>query len=223
MKGYRDLKHTKIDTDRVKRRGFPETIFCEGKTLDQIVDIFNAMKSHGSNVLMTRASQEVFKSLHYLDGRTVYNQQGRVIALEQKPLKKVGLVYVVTAGTSDIPVAEEAVSTLEVFGNNTKKIYDVGVAGIHRLFSYEKELRKANCIIAVAGMDGAMPSVIAGRVNVPVIGVPTSVGYGVCDNGWTALRAMLASCAEGLSVVNIDGGFKGATVASMINRAQHKV
>ncbi len=208
-----------IDNHRAIRRGFPETIFAQGKTAGQVLKIFQHMADNGSNVLATRVSQEQFEQmLPDLPKGTVYHSLSRVLYLQQihTPLKE-GIV-VVTAGTSDIPVAEEAAITAELMGHSVERVFDVGVAGLHRVINKLPILNKANVVVVVAGMEGALASVVAGLVAVPVIAVPTSIGYGASFQGLAALLAMLNSCANGVSVVNIDNGFGAGTMAAMINR-----
>lgn len=216
---FEDLGFAKIDHHRALRRGQPETIFCAGKTPAQVTAIVGSMREHGANVLGTRATPEIAEAVRAAHPDVTYHEMARAITLTQdtpEPLS--GYIAVVCAGTSDLPVAEEASITCEAFGNTVERITDVGVAGIHRLFDARERLFGANVIIVCAGMEGALPSVVAGLVACPVIGVPTSVGYGTSFNGITALLGMLNSCASGLTVVNIDNGFGAAAAASGINR-----
>jgi len=216
---YEDLGFAKIDYNREARRGFPEVIYCEGKTPKQVKEIALRMYEKGSNVLGTRASIEHFEALKEVCDKAVYYDVARIISIkseETKPTK--GVIGVVAAGTSDLPVAEEAAVTAELMGNSVKRIYDVGVAGIHRLMSKVEELRKFRVIICIAGMEGALPTVVGGLVACPIIAVPTSVGYGANFHGLSALLAMLNSCSSGVSVVNIDNGFGAAYSASLINK-----
>ena len=215
---YSDLGFAKLDLERQKRRGASEAVFCECKTDEQLIKIFSEFKTQGQNVIGTRVSVEQSEILKTEFEGINYNECARVITLIQKPVKKIGEIAVCTGGTGDIPVAEEASVTAEFFGSNVKKYYDVGVAGIHRLMSNIDEIRKANVIITVAGMEGALGGIITGLVDVPVIAVPTSVGYGSSFKGLSALLTMLNSCAEGMTVVNIDNGFNAGYSASQINR-----
>lgn len=216
---FEDLDFAKVDHHRELRTGSPEVIFCQGKTPDQVVQITRAMKAKGNNILATRANEEVLRDLQTDFPEGVIHKLARIFVLKQReivpPLTKVA---VVTAGTADIPVAEEAAVTAEVFGNTVDRIFDVGVAGIHRLYRQLPRIREARVIVAVAGMEGALPSVLGGLVDKPVIAVPTSVGYGANFNGLSALLTMLNSCSNGISVVNIDNGFGAGYLASMINK-----
>ena len=215
---YQDLSFAKIDHHRELRRGFPEVIYGPGKTNDQIVKISRAILKKKSNLLITKVEPNVFIKINKKIPKLKYNPQAKVAYLKQKkpPLGK-GKIVIITAGTSDIPVAEEAAITCDVLGNQIEKLYDVGVAGLHRLFGEYDRIRDARVIIVVAGMEGALPSVIAGISNVPVVAVPTSVGYGASLNGLAALLAMLNSCPGGVGVVNIDNGFGAGYLASSIN------
>jgi len=215
---YLELNFSKPDIDRQKRRGNSETIFCECKTSEQLIEIFSAFKNAGQNVLGTRASKEQAADLQKVLPEINYNEQAKCLTLIQNKIEKIGEVAICTGGTGDIPVAEEAAETAEFFGSNVKKYYDIGIAGIHRLLSKIDEIKNANAIIAVAGMEGALGGVIAGMVDVPVISVPTSVGYGSSFNGLSALLTMLNSCSEGMTVVNIDNGFNAGYSANQINR-----
>ena len=215
---YLDLNFAKIDIDRQKRRGNSETVFCECKTSKQLVEIFSAFKVAGQNVLGTRASEKQASELRKVLPEIKYNEQAKCLTLIQNKIEKVGEIAVCTGGTGDIPVAEEAVETAELFGSNVKKYYDVGIAGIHRLLDKIEDIKKANAIIAVAGMEGALGGVISGMVDVPVIAVPTSIGYGSSFSGLSALLTMLNSCSEGMTVVNIDNGFNAGYSANQINR-----
>jgi NCAIR mutase (PurE)-related protein len=216
---YIDLGCAKLDTHRELRVGYPEVIFCPGKTNEQIKTIIEAMMEGDANILATRASVEVFAAVKEVCPAALYNPLARTITLTRKklPLSK-KYIAVVTAGTSDLPVAEEAAVTSEIFGNRVERIVDVGVAGVHRLFDQLDLIRGARVIIVVAGMEGALPSVVGGLVDKPIIAVPTSVGYGASFQGVAALLAMLNSCAGGVSVVNIDNGFGAGYMASMINK-----
>ena len=219
---FEDLGFAKVDHHRPLRKGYPETIFCEGKTPDQIVTIANRMREHGSNVLGTRCKSAAMEAVLAQCPGAVHHEAARAFTITVEPPAPLdGYVGVVCAGTSDIPVAEEAVVTCETMGCKVERIYDVGVAGIHRLLGQRDRLEAASAIIVCAGMEGALPSVIAGLVRAPVIGVPTSVGYGAGFGGFAALLGMLNSCATGLTVVNIDNGFGAAVAAAMINRIAH--
>jgi pyridinium-3,5-biscarboxylic acid mononucleotide synthase len=220
---FEDLGFAKLDHHRALRQGMPEVIFAEGKTPNQVADIFTRIAAHGGNVLATRATEEqyaaVAAALPRAECRPEYRPLPRAIVLKRDRKKHgKGVIVVVSAGTSDIPVAEEAVVTAELMGNNVQHIYDVGVAGIHRLLAHRGALAKARVIVVCAGMEGALPSVVGGLVGVPVIAVPTSVGYGAAFEGLAALLGMMNSCASNVSVVNIDNGFGAGYVASLINR-----
>ncbi len=213
-----DVGFAKIDHHRSLRTGYPEVIYGEGKTAPQIADIFSRLAKRHPTVLCTRASNQAAKSVKKILPQAVYHPAPRLIELRQETIEPVGCVVVACAGTSDLPVAEEAALVLEAFGSRVERVYDAGVAGIHRLMAQTPVLRRANCVVAVAGMEGAMPSVIGGLVDVPVIAVPTSIGYGANLNGIAALLSMLSSCASGISVVNIDNGFGAGYQADMINK-----
>ncbi|HBT49648.1 MAG: NCAIR mutase (PurE)-related protein [Caldanaerobacter subterraneus] len=216
---YEDLGFAKIDYHRELRKGFPEVIFCEGKTPYQVREIALAMHRKEVDVLGTRASREHFEAVKEVIDKAIYYEEARIISVKNTPLKKTnGIIGVVAAGTSDLPVAEEAAVTAELMGNTVKRFYDVGVAGLHRLLHKLDEIRKCRVLIAVAGMEGALPTVLGGLVSAPVIAVPTSVGYGANFKGLSALLAMLNSCASGVTVVNIDNGFGAAYAATLINR-----
>jgi len=217
---YEDLGFAKIDSHREIRRGIPEAVYCPGKTTDQIVAIVKRMVSSKSLALATRASPEIYERLQEnLDGvPVVYHEKARLVVAGKVPAPRRGNVLVVTAGTSDIPVAEETAVTAEVLGNRVTRLYDVGVAGIHRVLDHRELLQKAKVVVVVAGMEGALPSVVAGLVDVPVIAVPTSVGYGASFDGLAALLAMMNACSPGVAVVNIDNGFGAGYLASTINR-----
>ena len=215
---YEDLGFAKLDHQRSLRSGFGEVIFCEGKSIIHLKEIFKRFYEHDTNVLGTRATQEQYEKVREILPMIKYDPLSRILSIQKIDKVKIGCIAVCTGGTSDIPVAEEAAQTAEFFGSNVVRIYDVGVAGIHRLFSKIDEIREANCIIAVAGMEGALGGVIAGLVDKPVIAVPTSIGYGANFGGIAALLTMLNSCAEGLSVVNIDNGFGAGYISTQINR-----
>ncbi len=215
---YEDLNFAKIDHHRELRRGFPEIVFGAGKTDAQILKIAEAILRKGSNLLITRVEPKVYTKIKKQIPKARYNSLAKAIYLKQKnPPPGKGRIVIITAGTSDIPVAEEAAVTCEILGNEIDKIYDIGVAGLHRLFGELGTIKKARVIITAAGMEGALPSVIAGITEVPIIAVPTSVGYGTSFKGIAALLAMLNSCPGGLAVVNIDNGFGAAYIASLIN------
>jgi len=217
---YQDLGFARLDHHRGLRQGLPEVVFCEGKTTEQVVSIVQSLASHGGPVLATRASEAVFRAVAAVEPAAAYDALGRTILLGDPlaPPPRPG-VLVLTAGTADIPVAMEAAVTAEVMGNEVQRIYDVGVAGLHRLLDLREALARAHVIVVVAGMDGALPTVVGGLVNVPVIAVPTSVGYGASYGGLAALLTMLNSCAPGIAVVNIDNGFGAGYVAGLINAA----
>lgn len=216
---FKDLGHTRIDNHRELRTGYPEVIFSEGKTPDQVRSIMEYMSTQKANILCTRASREIFDAVREGIPAAEYNETGRTITLKQvKTELTKTYISILTAGTSDMPVAEEAAVTAELFGNRVKRYFDVGVAGIHRLYHNLDEIKKARVIIVIAGMEGALPSIVGGLVDKPIIAVPTSIGYGASFNGLAALLGMLTSCASGVSVVNIDNGFGAAYMASMINK-----
>ena len=215
---FKDLGFAKLDTHRGIRKGFPEVIYCEGKKITDIRKIFKELAGHGGNVLATRADKKVYTAVKKDFKKAQYDPDARTITLIKKPIKKQGLVIIISAGTSDIPVAKEACITAQMLGANTKKIFDVGVAGIHRLLAHTEILQKAKVVVVAAGMEGALPSVVGGLVDKPVIAVPTSIGYGASFGGITPLLAMLNSCASGVVVVNIDNGFGAGYAAGLINR-----
>ncbi|ABC77893.1 nickel pincer cofactor biosynthesis protein LarB [Syntrophus aciditrophicus] len=216
---YLDVGCAKIDTHREWRVGYPEVIFCSGKTVEQVKAIVKAMLEREANILATRASEDLFEEIRKICPAAVYSSLARAFTIKRKALEvSSGYIALVTAGTSDLPVAEEAAVTAELFGNRVERIVDVGVAGIHRLFYNLEAIRGARVVIVVAGMEGALPSVVGGLVDKPVIAVPTSVGYGASFNGLSALLAMLNSCASGVCVVNIDNGYGAGYLAGMINR-----
>lgn len=215
---YSDLDVAKLDYHRAIRVGYPEVIYCEGKAIEHLKTIIDHMVKREANILATRVSEEAYRAILEVTENAVYYKIPRICVINPKKTEGTGKIAVVTGGTADIPVAEEAAVTCEVFGNNVDRIYDVGVAGIHRLLHNMDRIRDANVIIAVAGMEGALASVVAGLVDVPVIGIPTSVGYGANFSGLSALLTMLNSCAAGIGVVNIDNGFGAAYLASQINK-----
>jgi NCAIR mutase (PurE)-related protein len=216
---FEDLGFAKLDHHRALRQGIPEVIFAQGKTPSQVAEIFTRLAAHGSNVLATRATEEQYAAVAAAISRAEYRPLARAIVLKRdRKQHGKGVIVIVSAGTSDIPIAEEAVVTAELMGNEVQHIYDVGVAGIHRLLAHRGALAKARVIVVCAGMEGALPSVVGGLVGVPVIAVPTSVGYGAAFEGLAALLGMMNSCASNVSVVNIDNGFGACYVASLINR-----
>lgn len=215
---FEDLGYAKVDHHRCVRNGVPEVIYCEGKTIPQIQGIVQHLASVHCNILATRAAPEVFSAIQEVEADSNYHELARIVVVKPRVVSKAGNIAVVCAGTSDLPVGEEAAVTAEVLGNRVHRIYDVGVAGLHRLLSVCDELFKANVAVVVAGMEGALASVVGGLVSCPVIGVPTSVGYGASFGGIAALLSMLNSCASGVSVVNIDNGFGAGYQASLINQ-----
>jgi len=215
---FEDLGFARIDHHRALRQGFPEVVLGLGKTPAQVASISKEIVGRGSTLLVTRASREVFEAVKAVVPDATYLEPARLITLRQQDIPPgTGRVLVVAAGTSDLPVAEEAACTAELMGNDVDRLYDVGVAGLHRLLNERDRLFTARIIIVVAGMEGALPSVVSGLVAVPVIAVPTSIGYGASFGGIAALLGMLNSCASGVSVVNIDNGFGAANIASLIN------
>jgi len=212
-----DMGHTKFDTHRSLRQGFPEVIFGAGKKIEHLLDLVKEANKRNGTVLITRLDTKAGATLKRKFPKGIHDPLSRTFILGRLPEKPHGLVAVVTAGTSDIPVAEEAAVTLGIMGHNVLKIYDIGVAGIHRLLGHLEPLRRAKAVIVIAGMEGALASVVGGLVCVPVIAVPTSVGYGASFGGVSALLGMLNSCSSNVSVVNIDNGFSAAMVAGLIN------
>jgi NCAIR mutase (PurE)-related protein len=222
---YEDLGYAKVDHHRQTRNGFPEVIFCQGKTVDQVNGIVSAlMKAKNKNILATRASREIYEGIKEIAPNCVYHETARIVVVpgeeEMDAPKSAGTIAIITAGTADIPVAEEAAITAETLGNKVDRIYDVGVAGIHRLFAQIDRINAAKVVIVVAGMEGALASVVGGLVDSPVVAVPTSVGYGASFEGLSALLTMLNSCASGIGVVNIDNGFGAGYLASTILRIE---
>jgi len=217
---YRDLGFAKLDLHRELRTGYGEVIFCAGKTKEQIKTIFQALlREDVLNVMATRADQDIFEEIKSFCPDAVYHPQARIITVQREEIVYTkSYISIVSAGTSDLPVAEEAAVTAEFFGNRTVRIYDVGVAGIHRLLSHLDTIQGGRVCIVIAGMEGALPSVLGGLIDKPIIAVPTSVGYGASFQGLSALLAMLNSCAPGVTVVNIDNGFGAALAASKINK-----
>jgi NCAIR mutase (PurE)-related protein len=217
---FEDLGYARIDHHRSLRKGFPEVIWGEGKSSNQILSIMKEMKRKGQNVLITRLDEKKAKDIQKAFPKCRYSPRSKVLTYLIHPVRSEGkgTILVITAGTTDIPVAEEAVITAQFMGNHVETLYDVGVAGIHRLLSERERLEGARVLVVVAGMEGALPSVVGGLVDRPVIAVPTSVGYGTSFGGITALLAMLNSCASGVAVVNIDNGFGAGYMASLMNR-----
>lgn len=217
---YEDLDFAKIDHHRMMRQGFPEVVFCLGKTVPQVVAIMERLAMHNPNILGTRATMEMYLGVKAVLPAAQYDEISKLIILERDkvPTDDNRVILVMTAGTSDLPAAEEAAITAEIMGNKVERIYDVGVAGIHRLFAQQDRILKANVIIVAAGMEGALVSVVGGMVEKPVIALPTSIGYGASFGGIAALLGMLSSCAAGVSVVNIDNGFGAGRLASIINK-----
>ncbi len=215
---YTDLGFARIDHHRELRTGYPEIVYCAGKTPDQVKAIFHAMEGHDNNIIGTRAGKEMFEYIAPSFPDAIYYETARIISIRRKEINHPATkIAVITAGTSDIPVAEEAAITAELLGNDVVRIYDAGVAGIHQLVDKLPEIRSCRVSIVIAGMEGALASVVGGLVNMPVIAVPTSVGYGASFEGLSALLAMLTSCAAGVTVVNIDNGFGAGFAASRIN------
>ncbi|MCX6356546.1 MAG: nickel pincer cofactor biosynthesis protein LarB [Candidatus Aureabacteria bacterium] len=216
---FQEIGHSTVDRHRALRQGYPEVIFCEGKTVQEIVQIAAHICATGENLLATRAGEEVYQKLRQQFPNAVYHRRARVVTVELRKLRKAkGFIAVVSAGTADAPVAEEAAVTAEIMGNAVRRFYDVGVAGLHRIISKLPELSRARVIVVAAGMEGALPSVVGGLVGTPVIAVPTSVGYGASFKGVAALLGMLNSCAAGVTVVNIDNGFGAGYAAALINK-----
>lgn len=213
-----DLGFTKLDTGRKERTGFGEVVFCQGKRNEFLKDIFSRLFEANGEVLGTRATQEQFELVKEILPQATYDSVSRIIKVQGEKKKLIGNIAVCTAGTADIPVAEESAQTAEFFGSYVERIFDVGVSGIHRMLSQTEKLEKANVVVAIAGMEGALASVVGGLVSVPVIAVPTSVGYGANLGGISALLSMINSCANGISVVNIDNGYGAGYIATQINR-----
>jgi NCAIR mutase (PurE)-related protein len=220
---FEDIGYARVDHARASRQGFPEVIFGQGKTREQVIGIFEKLAARSPNVMITRTSAEVFGDIRNVATDVEWHESAKVIRLfRDKTELGTGEIAIVTAGTSDIPVAEEAALTAETMGNRVKRIWDAGVAGIHRILAERETLQDARVVIVVAGMEGALPSVVGGLVGVPVIAVPTSVGYGASFGGIAALLGMLNSCASNVTAVNIDNGFGAGFVASLINRSQNR-
>lgn len=215
---FEEMGYAKLDTHRKMRSGFAEVIFCSGKSDKHLLQIFGRLYEEDGEVFGTRASEHQYELVKEKYPETQYDPLSRILKIEKPGKKHIGKIAVCTAGTADIAVAEEAAQTAEYFGTNVERIYDVGVAGIHRLLSRLDQIQSANCIVAVAGMEGALASVIGGLVDKPVIAVPTSVGYGASFHGVSALLTMINSCANGIAVVNIDNGYGAGYMATQINR-----
>ncbi len=216
---YEDLGFAKVDTHRALRKGFPEILYCQGKTIPQIMKIVESMMKFKHTVLATKSNKEIFDAIKKVHNEAEYYEKARIIAVQKEPVKlKEGKILILTGGTSDIPIAEEAAVIAEIMGNKVEKAYDVGVAGIHRLFDIKDKIFEANVIIVIAGMDGALPSVVGGLSSKPIIAVPTSVGYGASFEGIGPLLTMLNSCAFGVTVVNIDNGVGAGYFANLINK-----
>lgn len=215
---YEDLGFAKLDHHRKVRQGFEEVVYCQGKTTEHLVKIYQTLSGEGIDVLGTRTTREQYEAVKAVLPGAVWDEVSRVLKVETRKKEMIGRVVVCTGGTADIPVAEEAAQVAEFFGTKVIRLYDVGVAGIHRLLSNLSAFEGASCVIAVAGMEGALAGVVAGLVDVPVIAVPTSVGYGANFGGLSALLTMLNSCANGITTVNIDNGYGAAYVATQINR-----
>ena len=217
---YEDLGYAHIDHHRSIRNGYPEVIYCKGKSDEHILGIIDRMNKKNTNILGTRCRKETFEKIIKIYPNAEYEELSQILKIKNEEIKEQGKgkILIVTGGTSDIPVADEAYFTAEFFGNKVERLDDVGVAGIHRLLSNRNIIEEARVIVAVAGMEGALPSVVGGLVDVPVIAVPTSVGYGANFDGLAPLLAMLNSCASGISVVNIDNGFGAGYLASIINK-----
>ncbi len=214
---YESLGFARVDNHRALRKGFPEVVFCQGKTVEQVVGVVRALAGSGQTVLATRAGRPVYEAVRSEFANAEYSEPGRALVVRNgETILPKGNVLVMTAGTADLPVAEEAAVTAEVMGNKVERLYDVGVAGIHRLLDHLDALRRAHVVIVVAGMEGALPGVVGGLTDRPVIAVPTSVGYGASFGGLAALLGMLNSCASGVGVVNIDNGFGAGALASAI-------
>ena len=214
---YEDLGFASIDHHRSLRQGFPEVIYCQGKTKSQIVDIARTLLKKGNPLLATRVQPEVARALKRLNSKAEYHESARIVSVQARKKKRVGDIVLVTAGTADVPIAEEARVTAEIMGSRVQKLYDVGVAGLHRLLDRQEILHKARVLVVVAGMDGVLPSVVGGLVSCPVVAVPTSQGYGASFGGLSALLTMLNACSSGIGVVNIDNGFGAGCLAHRIN------
>jgi pyridinium-3,5-biscarboxylic acid mononucleotide synthase len=218
---FEDIGFAKLDTHRAMRKGFPEVIYCQGKTLPQIKEIFKRLSGHHKSIMATRADKGVYKAIRTISPKAEYHEAARIVTVG-KGETGTGRVLVITAGTADIPVAEEAAVTAEFLGNNVTRLYDIGVAGLHRIIGSMDILSKADVMIVAAGMEGALASVVGGLTDKPVIAVPTSIGYGASFQGLAALLSMLNSCAPGVAVVNIDNGFGAGCMAATINMLKYK-
>ena len=215
---FEELGYAKLDTHREIRSGFAEVIFCSGKSDEHLLHIVGRLYEQDGGVFGTRASKELYELVRKVYPEVTYDPLSRILKIEKEGKKRVGKIVVCSAGTADIPVAEEAAQTAEYFGTNVERVYDVGVSGIHRLLSQLDTIQSANCVVAVAGMEGALASVVGGLVDKPVIAVPTSIGYGASFHGVSALLTMINSCANGIAVVNIDNGYGAGYMATQINR-----
>lgn len=218
---YVNMDFCKFDTHRSLRRGYPEVVLCQGKKIEHIIGIVKKMKEIENNIILTRVDKKIYDEIKNIEENAKYFEDARIILIERKKIKTKNnkkYILVISAGTSDICVAEEAAVTSEIFGNKVIRLYDVGVAGIHRLFDKLSLITSANVLVVVAGMEGALPSVVAGLVDKPVIAVPTSIGYGANFQGLAPLLTMLNSCSPGIAVVNIDNGFGAGYLASLINK-----
>lgn len=213
---FEDIGFAKLDNHRAIRKGFPEVVYCQGKTVSQIREIFKRLSDNHANIMATRADEKTFRAIRSIRPSARYHDKAKIVT-SGKGEKKKGNILVITAGTADIPVAEEAAVTAEFLGNNISRLYDVGVSGLHRILGHINELNSADVIIVVAGMEGALASVVGGLTDRPVIAVPTSIGYGASFKGLAALLSMLNSCAPGVAVVNIDNGFGAGCMAAVMN------
>ena len=219
---FEEMGYAKLDTHREVRSGFPEVVYCSGKPDEYLVNIFKKLLEKNGEVLGTRAEKEQYELVKRALPQAVYDEVSRILKIEKPDKERKGKIAVCTAGTADIPVAEEAAQTAEFFGSCVERVYDVGVSGLHRLLSRLDVIQEANCVVAVAGMEGALASVLGGLVSRPVIAVPTSVGYGASMHGLSALLTMINSCANGIAVVNIDNGYGAGYIATQINRLGYK-
>ncbi|MGN0292039.1 MAG: nickel pincer cofactor biosynthesis protein LarB [Lachnospiraceae bacterium] len=215
---FEEMGYAKLDTHRKLRSGFAEVIYCSGKTDEHLLNIFGKLYEEEGEVFATRASREQYELIKKHYPKVEYDTLSHILKIEKKEKQHIGKIVVCSAGTADIPVAEEAAQTAEYFGANVERIYDIGVSGIHRMLSKLENIQSANCVVAVAGMEGALASVLGGLVDKPVIAVPTSIGYGASFGGVAALLTMINSCANGVAVVNIDNGYGGGYMAAQINR-----
>ena len=222
---FEDLGYVKIDHHRALRKGFPEVVFCQNKTVNQVAEIVKRLAKHNNTILATKATEEMFYAVKKNIKNTEYNKKSKTIIInkQKNKIQKDGKILIVTAGTSDINVAEEAAVVAESMGNKVERLYDVGVAGLHRLLNNKEKIEDANVLIVVAGMDGVLPSVVSGLFGKPIIAVPTSVGYGASFKGIAPLLTMLNSCSPGVVVVNIDNGFGAASLADRINKLAAKI